>query len=236
MSKRKRVTKYNANDTRNSKLNNDNRNNSTNTLTTCIKPSYPSNLTANDLIKKNNNPNNNKPKTFPNAFIAYRMALIKEYNSKGRKLPPMSEVSKIAKNYWDMESIRVKNFYESLVKDAKSIYKQNNIQIMLDKHMGHAENNQENGGTEDVESERPEGVNVHPIQDTDVNFSNNDNINLIIEYNRVLVERCDSVLEQNRILEQYNRVLLEKCNSVLEQNRVYEQVIEVVLTNNNIRN
>jgi hypothetical protein len=115
-----------------------------NSILTILKPSFPSTLMIDDLIKNNTN---NKPKSFPNAFIAYRMALMKEYRIKNRKFPSMREISKIAKNSWNMEPKHVKNFYELLVKDAKSTYKKNNIQIVLDRHMNYVENNQESGAT-----------------------------------------------------------------------------------------
>jgi len=111
---------------------------SDNNSNTDIKPVFPPILTTNDLIKnalKSDTPNKTKVKTLPNAFIAYRMALIKEYHSKNLKLPPMGQLSKIAKNSWDKESQNVKNFYNKLVKDAKSLYRQNTIQIVLDNHM-----------------------------------------------------------------------------------------------------
>lgn len=97
-----------------------------NNILTILKPSFPSSLTVNDLIKNvntNTNNTNNKPKLFPNAFILYRMALMKEYHVKNCKLPLMGEVSKIAKNSWNMEPKHVKDFYKSLVKDAKLTYK-----------------------------------------------------------------------------------------------------------------
>src|SRR5688572_31510187 len=109
-----------------------------NNFNTDIKPKCPPILTINDLIKnalKSDTPNKRKPKTFPNAFIAYRMALIKEYRNKKVKLPPMGQLSKIAKTSWDEESQNVKDFYNKLVEDAKALYKQNTIQIVLDDHM-----------------------------------------------------------------------------------------------------
>ena len=71
-----------------------------------IKPTFPPILTLNDLIEnalKSSTSNNNKPKSLPNAFIAYRMALVKEYRIKSRKLPSMGELSKIAKDSWNIE-------------------------------------------------------------------------------------------------------------------------------------
>ncbi|RIA80527.1 hypothetical protein C1645_745182 [Glomus cerebriforme] len=119
----------------NSKLNNetDIDDNNSNDIPNDIRPSFPPTLTIDDLIKDANT--NHKRKTLPNAFIVYRMALMKEYRINNRKLPPMTKISKIAKNSWEMESNHVKNFYERLVIDAKSIYKQNNVRIVLDKHM-----------------------------------------------------------------------------------------------------
>ncbi|GBC05794.1 hypothetical protein RclHR1_06420017 [Rhizophagus clarus] len=109
-------------------------NNSNNNFTD-VRPSFPPDLTINDLIKKTVNNTKNKPKTFPNAYIAYRMALVKECHNKNWKLPPMGEFSKITSNSWNTEPKHVKDFYDSLVKEAKSNYKLNNIQFVLDKHM-----------------------------------------------------------------------------------------------------
>ncbi|GES91972.1 hypothetical protein GLOIN_2v1641116 [Rhizophagus clarus] len=77
-------------------------NNSNNNFTD-VRPSFPPDLTINDLIKKTVNNTKNKPKTFPNAYIAYRMALVKECHNKNWKLPPMGEFSKITSNSWNTE-------------------------------------------------------------------------------------------------------------------------------------
>ncbi|CAB4379827.1 unnamed protein product [Rhizophagus irregularis] len=156
-------------DINNSKLNNQpiiNENNSKNNIFTILKPKFPPIVTVKDLIKNNNT--KNKPKLFPNAFIAYRMALMKEYHNNNCKLPPMSEISKIAKNSWNMEPKHVKKSYESLVKNAKSTYMKNNIQIVLDKHMNYTENNRENTVIYDtVES-------VNNVASTENSSHNND--------------------------------------------------------------
>src|SRR6266498_5694899 len=105
---------------------------------TDIKPVFPSTLTTNDLIEnalKSDTPNKRKAKSLPNAFIAYRMALIREYHNKNIKLPPMGQLSKITKNSWNKESQNVKDFYNKLAEDAKYLYKQHTIQIVLDSHM-----------------------------------------------------------------------------------------------------
>ncbi|CAG8719991.1 6025_t:CDS:1, partial [Funneliformis mosseae] len=116
------------------KLNRETRiNKKNNRLPTDIKPTFPPTLTANDLIKnaiKSNKPNKSRAITFPNAFIAYRMALTNEYHNKNITLPSVVDLSKIAKNYWEKESKDVKEFYNKLAEDAKSLYNQNNVQII----------------------------------------------------------------------------------------------------------
>jgi len=112
--------------------------NNFNNVLTNIKPNFPPILTTNDLIKnalKSDTSNRSKAKTLPNAFIAYRMALIKEYRNNNIKLPPMGQLSRIAKNSWDKESQNVKDLYNKLAEDTKSLYKQRTIQIVLDNHM-----------------------------------------------------------------------------------------------------
>ncbi|RGB40156.1 hypothetical protein C1646_664049 [Rhizophagus diaphanus] len=164
-----------------------------------LKPSFPSTLMMDDLIKKNNT--NNNPKPPPNAFVAYRMALMKEYRIKNCKLPPMSKVSKIAKNFWNMEPKYVKDFYESLVKDVKSIYKQNNIQIVLDKHMSSMVNNQENYDTvvnENLQTQNY-GNAENSIHDNKFSSPSADSLTTSIndrEYIKVLEQIIDCLLKK----------------------------------------
>ncbi len=47
----------------------------------------------------------------------------------------MGQLSKITKNSWNKESQNVKDFYNKLAEDAKYLYRQNTIQIILDNHM-----------------------------------------------------------------------------------------------------
>ncbi|RIA92706.1 hypothetical protein C1645_820292 [Glomus cerebriforme] len=133
---------------RNSRLNNETRNNSNNVFVD--RPSFPPTITLDDLIRNKNS--NNRPRAIPNAFIVYRMALIREYRIINHKLPPMSELSKIAKKSWDTELKHVRDHYELLVNEAKSIYKQNNVQIVLDKHMNYIENNEDGTEARQLES------------------------------------------------------------------------------------
>ncbi|RIA80524.1 hypothetical protein C1645_838547 [Glomus cerebriforme] len=186
---------------------------SNNALANNIKPSFPSTLTINDLIKNTNK--NNKQNSIPNPFIVYRMALIKEYRIKNRKLPPMSEVSKIAKDFWKFEPMHVKDFYKSLVKDAKSIFKQNNIQIIYDKNMNYTnyvENSQEGYDAERqlevanenlnsiVSVEDPSRINdvSHPSMINSSNHDHSDGMNSTLsareEYIKVLEETIDHLI------------------------------------------
>ncbi|GBC02574.1 hypothetical protein RclHR1_00470004 [Rhizophagus clarus] len=102
-----------------------------------LKPSFPTTITMKDLIR--NAVNSYSRRSLPNAFFAYRMALINEYRIKNRKLPRMGEISKIAKSFWDLEPEYVKESYKTLTRDAKSLYKQN--QIVLDKNMNYIKHN-----------------------------------------------------------------------------------------------
>ncbi|CAG8680726.1 4589_t:CDS:2 [Funneliformis caledonium] len=100
------------------------------------KPTFPFSLSLNNIISVIKAPKNNKiAKTFPNAFITYKKALIKENRNRNIKLPPMRHLSKITSCYWDEEPENVKEFYKKLSEDAKSFYKQNTIQIVFDKHV-----------------------------------------------------------------------------------------------------
>ncbi|CAG8666388.1 3016_t:CDS:2, partial [Funneliformis mosseae] len=60
------------------------------------------------------------------------------------KLPPMGQLSIIAKNSWNKESQDVKNFYKNLAKEARSLYEQYTFQIIYDKRMNKVENDQGN--------------------------------------------------------------------------------------------
>ncbi|CAI2169411.1 12332_t:CDS:1 [Funneliformis geosporum] len=112
-----------------------------------IKPIFPPILTEDELIKNaiKSNSSNNKAKTLPNAFIAYRMALQKEYHNKNIKLPPMNQLSIIAKNAWEKEPKEVKKFYKNLTEEARSLYNQKTLQIVFDKHMNEVEHDQGRG-------------------------------------------------------------------------------------------
>jgi hypothetical protein len=185
-----------------------------NNILTILKPSFPSTLMIDDLIKNNNT--NNKPKLLPNAFIAYRMALMKEYHIRNRKLPPMGEISKIAKHSWNTEPRYVKDFYESLVKDAKLTYKQNNIQIVLDKHMDYVENSQESGVAFDA------------IINEDLQIQNSFSVGNSIYNNEIIFP---SVGSTNISLINSLPEMPHEMNSTREYIRMLEQTIEHLLRN-----
>jgi hypothetical protein len=180
-----------------------------NNLIDIIKPSFPPTLTIDDLIK--NALSSNKPKMVPNAFIAYRMALIREYRSKNKniKLPRMGDFSRIAEDSWNKEPQHVKSYYNKLTKDAKSLYKQNTIQIVLDKHMNNV-NVQKSGQVQEPSRDKRRvycGANsdIEPIQDNVVgvakpshnNFYNNfqEQIRILQEYVKILEQTIDCLLQ-----------------------------------------
>jgi hypothetical protein len=184
-----------------SKLNKStNNNNSNDILTNNIKPTYPPIITIYDLIKPI------KPKLPPNSFFIYRIALIKEYRIKNYKLPPMVELSKIAKKYWDMEPKNVKDFYASLAKDAKSFYfkyfsdnyeevtKRNQNQ-KCDATRSAVENINENHHIQDIftSDQNNNATNTSQINNSP-NYDNSYDLNSMLEYIRILEQIIDYYL------------------------------------------
>ncbi|CAG8542362.1 16317_t:CDS:1 [Funneliformis mosseae] len=137
-----------------------------NNVSTVTKPTFPPALTTIDLISTIKcTSNSSKAKTFPNAFIAYRIAFIKEYRNKDIKLPPMCKLSSIAKSSWNEEPQNVKDFYIKLSEDAKSLYKKKSVQFMFDKHMNIVENNQESQEQEQVSHSQKTSVSCEDDSD-----------------------------------------------------------------------
>jgi hypothetical protein len=216
----KRFTFINSNvcNTNNSNLNNTtdfNGNNYSNNVLTILKPSFPSTLIIDDLINVKNNNISNKPKSLPNAFIAYRMALMKEYRIKNCKLPSVGKISKIARNSWNMEPKHVKDFYESLVKDAKSTYKKNNIQIVLDKHMDYTKQVSDVTCNAEKQSEK-----TNPIHGSVVSVENNNNN---VSFSTTNISLVNSLPD---IPHEMNSTLNDR-----EYIRVLEQIIDHLLKN-----
>ncbi|PKK67619.1 hypothetical protein RhiirC2_751488 [Rhizophagus irregularis] len=208
----------------NSNLNNETNfnGNNYNNLFINLKPAFPSTITTKDLIKNANT--NNKPKWFPNAFIAYRMALVREFRIKNCKLPSMGEVSKIAKNFWNMEPKNVKDFYEALVKEAKSTYKKNNIQILLDKHMDYTEQGS------DVTEKQLEKVN--PIHNSVASAENNNNAEYPIHNSVASAENNNNAGIPTANISLVNSLpdIPYELNSTLND-REYIKVLEQIIAN-----
>ncbi|CAI2167595.1 14653_t:CDS:1 [Funneliformis geosporum] len=159
-----------------------------------VKLPLPPTLTKCDIKNAiKSNINKGRAKTFPNAFIAYRMALTKEYHNNNITLPRMGLLSKIAKKAWEKESQDIKDIYNKLAEDAKSLYKQKNFEIVFDKRMEMTLDDQQSERT-DMESNsvntdyflventtitQHTTDNFHPIQDftSDIHSSHYNNFN-----------------------------------------------------------
>ncbi|CAB4382992.1 unnamed protein product [Rhizophagus irregularis] len=153
-------------------------------------PPFPPALTIDDLIK-NAQTSDNKPKMVPNAFIAYRMALIREYRIKNKniKLPRMGVFSRIAENSWNKEPQHVKGYYNKLTQDAKLFYKQNTIQIVLDKHMINI--------NDQKREQMGEPIQVNDVSTShicSINASFKEEIRILQEYVKILEQTIDSLL------------------------------------------
>src|SRR6266480_4094491 len=85
-----------------------------------VRPPFPPVITAQDLIPTDVS---NKVETvrIPNAFIAYRMALVRELKSK-KVAYHRSNVSSLASRLWAEEPKDVKNTYKKISADAQILY------------------------------------------------------------------------------------------------------------------
>jgi len=77
-----------------------------------IRPPFPPNITAHELLKY---------KSIPNPFIIYRIAVKMECKSKNITIERKS-VSNIASSLWKSEPAIVKNTYKEIENDAKILY------------------------------------------------------------------------------------------------------------------
>ncbi|CAG8666782.1 9437_t:CDS:2 [Funneliformis mosseae] len=96
-----------------------------------LKPTFPPTLTIDEIMPKYVK---NKSIKLPNAFIIYRMALMKEYRKENIK-KSIVQLAKIARNSWSNEPLEVKHFYNRLAEDVKSNIKNNKLQITFDKNV-----------------------------------------------------------------------------------------------------
>jgi len=86
-----------------------------------VRPSFPPKISAQDLIPTECS----KTETvrIPNAFIAYRMALVRELKSK-KVACHRSNVSSLASKLWAEEPEDVKNTYRKMATDAQLLHNQ----------------------------------------------------------------------------------------------------------------
>jgi len=86
-----------------------------------VRPSFPPKISAKDLIPTECS----KAETvrIPNAFIAYRMALVRELKSK-KVACHRSNVSSLASRLWAQEPENVKDTYRKMATDAQMMHNQ----------------------------------------------------------------------------------------------------------------
>jgi hypothetical protein len=87
-----------------------------------LRPPYPPVITAQDLIPTDVS-NKVESVRIPNAFIAYRMALVRELKSK-KVACHRSNVSSLASRLWAEEPEDVKNTYRKMATDAQMLHNQ----------------------------------------------------------------------------------------------------------------
>ncbi|CAG8638090.1 9947_t:CDS:1 [Ambispora leptoticha] len=82
-------------------------------------PSFPPNISLNQLIKPLNR-KQKKPTKAPNAFIIYRINYCREILNNGRLSQP--RISSMASQAWKLEPQYVKKTYHNFAKQAQEIY------------------------------------------------------------------------------------------------------------------
>ena len=87
-----------------------------------IRPPFPPVITAQDLIPAEIS-SKAEIVRIPNAFIAYRMALVRELKSQNIAYH-RSNVSSLASRLWAEESKEVKDIYRKMTTDAQILYNQ----------------------------------------------------------------------------------------------------------------
>ncbi|CAG8667233.1 15208_t:CDS:1, partial [Funneliformis mosseae] len=86
-----------------------------------LRPPFPPTLTAHDLLPSEKSINRSENVRIPNAFIAYRMALVRELKLKN-VASHRSNVSTYASRLWAEESDHVKDVYKKMANDATMLY------------------------------------------------------------------------------------------------------------------
>src|SRR2546423_12355948 len=85
-----------------------------------IRPPFPPVISAHDLIPSDIS-NKSEIVRIPNAFIAYRMALVRELKSRNIAYH-RSNVSSLASRLWAEEPENVKDTYRKMTTDAQILY------------------------------------------------------------------------------------------------------------------
>jgi len=88
-----------------------------------IRPPFPPVITAQDLIPTDISTNKVESVRIPNAFIAYRMALVRQLKSQ-KVACHRSNVSSLASRLWAEEPDDVKNTYRKMATDAQLLHNQ----------------------------------------------------------------------------------------------------------------
>ncbi|RGB41837.1 hypothetical protein C1646_751610 [Rhizophagus diaphanus] len=88
-----------------------------------IRPPFPPVITAQDLIPTDISSNKVESVRIPNAFIAYRMALVRQLKSQ-KVACHRSNVSSLASRLWAEEPEDVKNTYRKMATDAQMLHNQ----------------------------------------------------------------------------------------------------------------
>ncbi|KAG9299019.1 hypothetical protein G9A89_020332 [Geosiphon pyriformis] len=89
-----------------------------------FKPSFPPQITPQNLLfGKSNNMTNVPPSKPPNSFIIYRIVAIKELKSQGCNGIHMTKISGLISAWWKKEPENVKAFYKNLAQEATRLYK-----------------------------------------------------------------------------------------------------------------
>ncbi|CAB4428807.1 unnamed protein product [Rhizophagus irregularis] len=88
-----------------------------------LQPPFPPVITAQDLIPTDISSNKVESVRIPNAFIAYRMALVRQLKSQ-KVACHRSNVSSLASRLWAEEPEDVKNTYRKMATDAQMLHNQ----------------------------------------------------------------------------------------------------------------
>ncbi|KAG9287569.1 hypothetical protein G9A89_019630 [Geosiphon pyriformis] len=89
-----------------------------------FKPTFPPQISPQDLLTPKLSALDVRPSKPPNAFIIYRVAAVKELKAHGCGAIQMTKLSGRISDCWKQEPENVKAFYKSLAKEATRLYKE----------------------------------------------------------------------------------------------------------------